>query len=315
MINFTELLKVRDILTEIDYVELTKRMDSYLPRFPISILDFKNASFQLGQRQYGGMNVLFRARVNENDVPWPLIEDISYIPERKKDKIKYFGRANRPNESIFYSSTSLESACMEMVSHGANSEFLRQNGSIMMTVGVWKINNAITLAHVVHSEKYFESLRKEFKDLNFKKVTLETVKKVNQHMKQLLDNNEEAFSISEFFAEEFAKANTLDHREYMLSNYYIDRVFNRNPRYNVKEKVDGIWYPSIPSAYDETNIALLPDVVDKKMQFIHAHNMWVVFFEGINKIEFIPIEQNIKADQEGRLQWRSQKIDSGIKDL
>lgn len=108
-----------------------------------------------------------------------------------------------------------------------------------------------------------------------------------------------------FFADEFAKWDIKHDYQYMLSNYFADRAFNRIPGLPIEDEIDGIMYPSIAVSYQETNIVLKPKVVEEKLKFISAMQIWLVSFLKNNAgAQFNPIEQNVKADENGVFNWR-----------
>src|SRR5258705_13087609 len=111
------------------------------------IVDFDNSPNFFHQPDMGGVNVIFRARPEE-DQPFEGVSDISYIPEEKLHLVDKFGRVNKPNESIFYGSTKFATACTEAVSRGAVQHLKDGNFSKMVTVGIWKFNSPLTLCQM-----------------------------------------------------------------------------------------------------------------------------------------------------------------------
>ncbi|MEP7238351.1 MAG: hypothetical protein ABI685_10815 [Ferruginibacter sp.] len=309
MTNFSELNKVRDILKQTDYRTLSNILDSYLPNIPASILEFENNQSELNQPENGGMNMLYRARmIDETRVPYQTVEEISYIPENKKHLIKFYGRVNKPGESMFYASTELGTACVETFSKGENYNVLKKKGSLMLVVGTWKIEKPLTLAHMASPEQYFSRFLEEAKSLNLKKITLKQVQEQNNHLKKMFEGNE-GYEILNFFSEEFAKTDTIDHNEHKISNYYADIVFDRNPKTKMQGgSVDGIWYPSVPAGYQENNIVLRPEIVDKKLKFAWAELVWVTYSVETKQIQFTPLERRVHQNHKGILQWRAKKV-------
>lgn len=308
MDRLSELHKVKDILTQVDYKTLTSILNSYVPRIPASIIDFKNEKFEFRQIHAGGMNLLYRGRLfDETKISFPNIKDISFVPSDKLHTIKQYGRVNKPGESMFYASTALETACVETFSKGENFDRLKKENGLTLVVGTWLIEQPMTLAHMACSEKYFESFSEEAKSLNLKKVTLETIKKQNEHLRTLFDNDED-YQILSFFSDEFAKINTLDHNEHKISNYYADRIFNRIDGFKMQGEVDGIWYPSVPSSYQEINFVLPPSKVQEKLKFLWADIIWVAYSSDTKQIQFIPLEQRAHANEQGVIQWRTKSI-------
>lgn len=308
MNRLSELQKVKDILPKVDYKTLTHILNSYLPRIPACVLEFKNDPFELNQLPNGGSNILYRGRLIEDHIPFSAIKDISYVPSDKLHTIKQYGRVNKPGESMFYSSTSLQVACMETFSKGENFDLLKKGKSLKLVVGTWKIEKPMTLARMTCSESHFTSFWEEVKALNLKKVTIETIKAHNDHIRKII-NSEEDYQILSFLSDEFAKTNTIDHNEHKISNYYADRLFNRISQFHMQGDVHGIYYPSIPSSYQEMNLALPPAIVDEKLKFLWADIIWVVYWPENGDIQFIPLEQRAKADAYGVIQWNTKITD------
>lgn len=303
--KYNELLKTRDILDKVDYVGLTNILDSFLPRIPVNIWDFKNEKFELGQLDTGGTNVVYRGRINQvdgNNTRWGALSDISFVADEHKHKIKEFGRVNKPGENMFYCSTHLHTACLETFSKGLNYERLKKEGKLHLTVGAWKIEQPLVLNRMNYSERYFESFRTELKSLELKKQSIEKVRALNEHIKQQL-NDEEGFRILDFFSDEFAKVDINTHTEYMLSNYYKDRVFDRNPKFKMQGTVDGIIYPSVPTAYEYDNLVFPPEVVKGKLKFLWAFDMWIPYDIKTGNMTFYPIKQHVKANDNGQFVW------------
>ncbi|WP_068475865.1 RES domain-containing protein [Saccharicrinis aurantiacus] len=302
MSKIDELYKVRDVLHKVDYSTLCGILDSYLPRIPISIKDFKNERFELKQKTGGGSNLLFRARILNSDTSYKTLSEISYITEKDKHLIKDYGRVNRPSESMFYASSDILTACVETFSKGENMERFLAKGNLVLVVGVWKINKPMSFAQMVSPESHFEEFIKDFQ-FSQNKVNIDSVRKYNSWLKRAL-NDEEQFKILEFFSEEFAKTDIKNGNDYMLTNYYKDRVLNRNSKYKLAEELDGIWYQSVVSSYQETNVAIPPNVVDEKLEFLWADTLWCIHEAKSKRISLNPMQQRAHVGDENILNWK-----------
>ncbi|MEX2231412.1 MAG: hypothetical protein WD824_04595 [Cyclobacteriaceae bacterium] len=89
---------------------------------------------------------------------------------------------------------------------------MKEQKSLLLNVGTWKIEKPMSLARMISPEKYFEKFIEEVKSLNLKKVTIEVVRKQNEEIRKLL-RDEEEFRILEFFSEEFAKTEIKNHND------------------------------------------------------------------------------------------------------
>ncbi len=293
---------IPDDVKNMTYNEVVALCNEYFPSLPMLLVDFTNEPFYFRQQQWGGLNVIHRGRkiTNSQNRPHPNVSDISYIQPKELHKIDRFGRANKKGESMFYGSLNYATACIETLSKGAD---FRDSGSAMVTIGTWKFETPLTLAQMPHSEKVWKQF---YEKVSFKseKLTEEHIKKHNEEIRKRLRNDLD-YEILELFGDAFAKFDIKDDTDYFLSNYYADRVFNRVKGLDPGEEFDGIMYPSVPNSYQEYNIVLTPGVVDTKLKFLNAMQVWVVHY--LNKGgggEFIPIEQRVKADDAGKLSWR-----------
>ncbi len=289
-------------LKRLDYNDLKIACNEYFQSLPFPIMDFTNEKFFFRQREHGGLNMIFRARhiTNIQNRPHEELSEISHIPDDKLDQIKYFGRANKPNESMFYGSLNFPTACTEAVCKG---NVFENTNSTMLTVGVWKFETPLKLVELPHSEKYFKEF---YKTVSFKseRIQLEHIQKSNEALKSKIGNDFD-FEKLMFFADHFAKWDIKNDWQYKLSNYFVDRVLNRIPDLPVDEEIDGIIYPSLALSYQEKNIVLKPEVVEHKLSFFNAMQVWFIsHMEKGEGAQFIPIQQGIKSDKNGKLQWR-----------
>lgn len=297
-----ELNKLKKELTTINYSSLCETLDKLLPNIPIQVIDFDNRPNAFKQEYANGINLLYRGRIikNEKGIPYSEVEDVSYISNSKKDKIKRYGRVNKPKEAMFYCSTKMPIACVETFSKGENLDKLKREKNLMLNVSVWKIKEKLTLAKMTSPSKFFKEFADEI-DLNLENVTFEDIKQENKQVKAQLSSKES--KILEFFSEEFAQTHSKSHHSYKLSNYYADRVFNRRPKLDHGEIIDGIWFPSVPSSYQEINLVFPPEVVDEKLQFLWCNQVWVNFNSENKTIQFLPIKQRAKATEQGKIKW------------
>ena len=296
------LSEIPNHIERLDYEQVKKLCNSMLPAIPVQVVDFNNEKFFFNQHELGGFNGIYRAReiTNPKNTPYKTVSEISYIPENLKHKLTDFGRANKPCEPMFYGSLNYATACTEAIT---NAHDFLSKGSTMMTVGKWIFEKPLTLVQLPYSEKVF---KKFYETVNFKseKIQLEHIEKINAESRQYFRSDIE-FEVLNFFADEFAKFDNEKEHKYKISNYYTDRIFNRIPGFELPLDIDGIIYPSISLSYQEKNIVLKPDVIDTKLRFSDAMQVWVVSHkDNGGGGEFIPIEQGVRADKDGNLNWR-----------
>lgn len=78
--------------------DLRRIFGECLPRLPFNLVDFDNKPFFFHQREYGGLNVIYRARkiTNPGNTFHRFVSDLSYMPSNKLHLITDYGRVNKP---------------------------------------------------------------------------------------------------------------------------------------------------------------------------------------------------------------------------
>ena len=301
-----KLEKIKNNLTEYDYTDLTFMLNELLPSIPVSVITLKMESDQPVLHESLNFKTLFRARPHEDhlsSVSYPTLSNISYVKEKNKHKLKGFGRVNKPEKPVFYCSTEIVTACMEGISKGVNLERLNKDWTYWLTVGQWKLKEDLTLAEVIKSPDALITLQQKAPGLNIQDRDIECTRKYYEATRKKV-NDDRKFALMDFFAKEFAKTKIDDDMEYMLSNYYADRMLNKIDGFEM-QSVDGIIYPSVPRAYDDKNIVIDPDVVDRKLEFLGATKMKVTYIPGqMINFESMQAGFGVKADKDGNLEWK-----------
>lgn len=311
MSEIQKLNQIRQGLQSYDYVDLTFMLNTLLPRIPINATDFKMQNDDRTQNNLD-FKILYRARPHKNNLDkkgFESLSEISYIKKEDSHLIKDFGRVNKPGESMFYCSTAIEVACLEGISKGLTLEKLNKDWEYWLTVGMWKLKSDLKLAEINKSLQCLENLMKFAPNLKIPERDLECAKICNEKIRNLI-NDDHQFDILNFFSDEFAKTKIVTPKEYMLSNYYADRVLNKMDGFK-SPPLDGILYPSIPSGYNYNNLVLEPEIVESKLEFIGATKVRVLFPMGKEIIfEVMHGGLGVKADENGILQWHpsSQKL-------
>lgn len=296
---------IKRIPTEVKsmtYDELVTACNEHFPHIPILPLRFENEPFFFGQYKFGGRNIVYRGRkiTNLQNQPYPKVSDISFIPEDKLHLITEFGRANKKGESMFYGAIHYPTACFETLSKGID---FQKTGSGMLTVGTWVIEKPLLIAQLPISKKYW-NLINEKTNFELVKHSNEKIDAVISEIKKLTASDID-YEILELFGDAFANFQIECEQDYYLSNYYKDRIFDKIKGFNVPVEYDGIFYASVPNAYESDNLVIKPESVISKMKFGDAMQVWVVHHkQTTGNVQFIPIEQRVRADDEGNLNWR-----------
>ncbi len=286
---------IDDNLHRLSYEKLREIYGMHLPRLPFGTVDFDNKPFFFRQLEYGGINVVYRAQLIKNDsnTPHSSVKELSYVPSDMLHYIENFGRVNKPHQSMFYGAFNPLTAAIETIH--SRPEVIKKFTSF--TIGVWKFEQPLTLAEVTLSKKQHDTLHRglpesfnsQFNDAYF------------EELKTWIDNSsfdELERCVFEYFADKFCEFNE-NNLHYKVSNYYADRIFNRFPEHPISDgaSIDGILYSSIAHTYQQKNIALLPEVVDAKLEFWCAEHM--ILLGG----SIVPIDR-AHADQDGNLIWQ-----------
>ena len=199
---------------------------------------------------------IIRARLSEKE-SFDNISALSYKPQKYNST---FQRASTPYKTMFYGSivpeiqAESEPSTARITILFEISEFVRDVNSIGeldITFSAWDVIENIDLVSIVHHKKFARptqlsiNLQKQFEELVAKNPDLEIP----------------SLEISDYLANEFAKSTISDHTDYTISATYSEII---------SEKYDGILYPSVRLAGEGINIALKPETVDAKLQFIDA---------------------------------------------
>lgn len=303
--SLTDPNAIREILTAdgVTYETVRDILNAYFPNLPICQRPFKNEPHEFTQGT-SPINWIYRARlVKPHQSRWTKVSDIDAIPKDKLHLIREHGRVNRPHQSIFYGSLNLHMACVETYAKGENMKLILSGKPVMAVVGAWKAIGPIDFCQIPLPVNYTRMFMENemIKALNLR-FQMDKIEKQAEHVRGMI-NNEKAYNDLTFFSEAFARLEIDDHRQYMISNYYADRVFNLISGYEATAPVEGIMYYSTPSSFQELNVAMQPEVAARKLQFSHAYTM-IVRHDPINEqTTWIPYEQGIRA-VDGVIQWR-----------
>lgn len=298
------LAHLDEVLPKMSFDLVGQELSANLPRVPIPIVDFDNKPFFFGQREYGGPNMVCRARVNGTKGVWAednfqTVKSLSYVPAEDLHKIAYPGRVNKAHESIFYGAFNGSTAAIEALH--ANKAFIESH-SAFITIARWRITQPMKLADIPLSQTQHDSMYKYLSGMGDakSKFSEEFFQKQADHMDRSGYSEIDKFVLG-YFADKFCESKA-DNEHYKISNYYVDRVFNRYPNHPMTESgVEGILYSSIAGSYQDKNIALLPSVVDAKLEFVDAQLVWARFSDNIFNINTV---DRASADAEGNLHWQ-----------
>jgi len=96
-------------------------------------------------------------------------------------------------------------------------------------------------------------------------------------------NDPNAIRHLQFFSDQFAKPTKGNNNLHKISSEYFNHVLNHS-----EEKVYGMLYPTVEYEYNDLNLALLPEAVDKFLSLNMVIKFELTITEGIGDLR--PIE-------------------------
>lgn len=285
--------------TALAFIKKLQNLD--LSKYEIEDIDnmidevFHIIPFGIGHLPKGSK--LFRARKNDGD---RIFQNVSELGINKPENIKEYGRANNPEEPVFYCSSNVKLACAEVLQN-LRKTFNPKEEIGLATVTVWETIKDLNVAPVYYSSSV-TGIREDIK--MYKEGNKNHIRKNNIIKSETLDVND---LIMEFFCDEFSKINIKSHHDYKLSASYANRIKNANsliaPQHFDK-KQDGIVYPSVAMKYTGDNYVFFNENLEGKIKFETAIQTICLDFD-FDKADFksyftYEIES---CDKNGNLVW------------
>ncbi len=207
---------------------------------------------------------IFRVRINNDGEVFTRENQISYISDRNVlNKLTEFGRANKPNQSVFYGTIDIKHPTIKDSSiHAAHFEATsllkklideitpntKENFEEIFTVGRWRVLEDIELIEMVFGDNAIKNsahIRKSYENQR-------------ERFKKFLVEEQLKFFSNEFGRDDISKGESY---KYKISAGFANCIWNHNDI-----KVKGIIYPSVAARYKSLNVALLPHEVDKHLK-------------------------------------------------
>ena len=242
---------------------------------------------------------LARARTKSDDKPYKLLSEITI---RNKKFVKSFGRANRPNQAIFYCSTNHEVAIKEATQwHITDFGTLISRNMLkdynphvkFVTVSIWEITKDLKVASLFLNEEAMAVNPV----VGFFGKKLKNEERNGWDHKVLKSKN----LILEFFSNEFAKRDIKQQSDYFLSAYYANEIHSIG---EVTSSFDGVVYPTVALDYKGENIALIETAYKDKLEFVKAYHNYVFNHEFENKSMVIGEVLETVDRQGDKLIWK-----------
>jgi len=246
-----------------DYIETINRLKALrLSEYPVDeikqlLSDFGRVGVIVMTLHEG--KTIIRARPNESNEIFNTISDLSYKPSEYN---KTFQRASTPLTTMFYGCVvpekieegELDNARVTAVFEA--SKLYRkgiENGEEKITFSRWTATNDIPLIAIVFNQ-------------DFVKTSSHTNELYTAYQGFLQQNNPtdviKSNAITEFLASEFAKSETPNDFDYLISALYTELV--------VQKGFAGVYYPSVRAEGKGFNVAIHPDFVERCMTPIVA---------------------------------------------
>lgn len=202
---------------------------------------------------------IMRARPNEPNETFKIISELSFKPSKFN---KTYQRASTPLTTMFYGCVvpeniekgELDNARVTAVFEA--SKLYRkgiENGEEKITFSRWTVTNDIPLIAIVYNQDFVKSSS----HTNELYLAYQSFLQQNNPSDVLKSN-----AITEFLASEFAKSETPNDFDYLISALYTELV--------VQKGFAGVYYPSVRAEGKGFNVAIHPDFVERCMTPIVA---------------------------------------------
>ena len=198
--------------------------------------------------------IIMRAIPNEPNETFKIISELSFKPLKFN---KTYQRASTPLTTMFYGCVvpeniekgELDNARVTAVFEA--SKLYRkgiENGEEKITFSSWKFTNDISLIAIVYNQDFVKSSS----HTNELYLAYQSFLQQNNPSDVLKSN-----AITEFLACEFAKSETPNDFDYLISALYSELV--------VEKGYAGVYYPSVRAEGKGFNVAIHPDFVESCM--------------------------------------------------
>lgn len=224
-----------------------------------------------------------RCRVNENDVFFNQISDLSYRTDLQN--IKSFGRANEPGQSIFYcadddSLSLFETSRIPRAQDDRPLEYI--------TTGLWISTEEILVASVLTND----NIRGKHKEIDNISMDFENIVETQGD-----ESAKAVSSLIQFLSKEFSQVAEGNSNHYKITSAFSNYIFD-----SVKN-ADGVIYPSTLVTHKGFNLALSPEVVDKKLKFYVANRRKMEYMGNKQYVETEFIESEICQENDTIIHW------------
>jgi hypothetical protein len=199
---------------------------------------------------------IIRARPNEPSRAFKSVSELSYKPAKFNTA---FQRASTPNTTMFYGCVipenlaegELDNARVTAIFEA--SKLYRQeieNGEEKITFSRWTVTKDIPLIAIVYHKDF----------INKSSHTNELYIAYQEFINNKLDDIANSNAVTEYLASEFAKKETPNDYDYLISALFTEVVLSKG--------FAGVYYPSVRAEGKGFNVAIHPDFVNSNMKAI-----------------------------------------------
>lgn len=191
-----------------------------------------------------------RARINEPGQIFCSESELSYRTDAHN--IKKFGRANAPEQAIFYGAIKTEHIeYPRIVNLFETSEIFRNNDqqsvdTFTMTVGKWRIKQDFEIVEMVFNQSNIE---------NIPQIARAYEHHIERLRAEIPDRIDDIEFLLRFFSDEFAKKEIKSDSDYKISVAYTQMA-------DAFKNLPGVTYPSVRTDYYGYNVALTIPAVE-----------------------------------------------------
>lgn len=229
---------------------------------------------------------LFRGRIDNSVSSFSESKEFSYLPA---NKVKSFGRCNRPGKAIFYGADNIDTVLSEL-----NPEI---GDRVHIGVATLKTNEELLLCEVGgidHMRRYKRAL---IGDSNAYDI-------MNKYLMDLAKDSEEAHArillVDAFFADIFSKPQTKDNN-YKITSALAEVLLEGNNQFGKVAK-HGFAYPSV-SHRGGVNFAITPEYFDLHFEWSSYCVTEITDNLGYGLYGKNILIQSDKLDDEGKIIW------------
>ena len=229
---------------------------------------------------------VFHCRTHDNDQLFNTFDEIEIPPARF---VKSYGRCNIPGHPVFYCSENRQTSYMELLQYWLET---KHDSDFYVSIGKWTIKNYLKCL-VITSPDSNDRIS------NYDKLHGNNFDSMLQNYDTATQNSMRKFY--KYMFDKFRKPAKHDIKTYMITAAYSNLAFD------LPEKVDAIFYPSVPYEGNGINFAIRHDYPFKEnMELTNvARNRFEQLEEdGFPLLREVPPAKHAKLNTaDSTLQW------------